>query len=113
MADEVGNVVGALAQRRQPDRHDVEAIEQILAEGALTDELAQVAVRRGDDPHVRLDRRAAADGGVLALLQHTQQPRLGLERHVADLVEKQRAALGLLRSEEHTSELQSLMRTSY
>src|SRR3546814_8399095 len=68
MADEVGNVVGALAQRRQPDRHDVEAIEQILAEGALTDELAQVAVRRGDDPHVRLDRRAAADGGVLALL---------------------------------------------
>ena len=29
-------------------------------------------------------------------LQHAQQPGLGLERHVADLVEEQGAALGLL-----------------
>ena len=42
------------------------------------------------------DRRAAADRRVLALLQHAQQPRLRLHRHVADLVEKQRAAFGLL-----------------
>src|SRR5260221_4739330 len=47
---------------------------------------------------------------VFPLLQHAQQPGLRLRRHIADLVEKQRAALGLLeapRSEEHTSELQS------
>ena len=78
------------------DRHDVQAIEQILAEQALADQLAQVAMGGGDDAHIGADRRAAADGGVLALLQHAQQPRLRLERHVADLVEEQRAALRLL-----------------
>ena len=94
--DQVGHVLGALAQRRQPQRHDVEAEEQILAEQALLDQDAQVLVGGGDDAHVGLDRRAAADGGVFALLQHAQQPRLRLHRHVADLVEEQRAALGLL-----------------
>ena len=43
-----------------------------------------------------LDRRAAADRGILALLQHAQEPGLRLGRHVADLVEEERAALGLL-----------------
>ena len=51
---------------------------------------------RGDDPDVGADRGAAADRGELALLQDAQQPGLRLERHVADLVEEQRAALRLL-----------------
>ena len=96
MADQVGDVLDPLAQRRQTQRHDVEAEEQILAEQALLDQDAQVLVGGGDDAHVGLDRRAAADGRVLALLQHAQQARLRLHRHVADLVEEQRAALGLL-----------------
>ena len=86
----------ALAQRRQPHRHDIQAEEQILAEQALLDQQAQILVGGGDDAHVGLDRRAAADRRVFALLQHAQQPRLRLHRHVADLVEEQRAALGLL-----------------
>ena len=80
----------------KPQRHDVEAEEQILAEQALLDQQAQILVGGGDDAHVALDRRAAADRGVFALLQHAQQPRLRLHRHVADLVEEQRAAFGLL-----------------
>ena len=96
MAHQVGDVLGPLAQGRQADRHDVEPVEQVLAEQALADQLAQVAVGRGDDAHVGADRRAAADRGVLALLQHAQQARLRLDRHVADLVEEQGAALGLL-----------------
>ena len=43
-----------------------------------------------------LDRSAAADRRELAVLQHAQQPGLGVQRHVADLVEEQRAAVGLL-----------------
>ena len=43
----------------------------------------------------------AADGRVFALLQHAQQPGLRLERHVADLVEEQRAAFGLLETAGH------------
>ncbi len=94
--DQIGHVLGALAQRRQPQRHHIEPEEQILPEQALLDENAQVLVGRGDDAHVRLDRGAAADRGVLALLQHTQQPGLRLHRHVADLIQEQGAALGLL-----------------
>ena len=93
---ELGDVVEPLAQRRQADRHDVQAIEQILAEQALLDQPAQVAMGGGDDADVGLDRRAAADRHVLAFLQHAQQPGLRLGRHVADLVEEQRAAVRLL-----------------
>ena len=94
---EIGNILGALAQWRKTKRHHVEAKEQILAKQPLLDEDAEILVGGGDDAHVGLDRRAAADGGVLALLQHAQKPRLSLHRHVADFVEKQRAAVGLLK----------------
>ena len=93
---EVRNVLGALAQRRQAQRHDVEPEEQVLAEQALLDRDAQVLVGGRDDADIGLDRHAPADGGVLALLQHAQQPGLGFHRHVADLVEEERAALRLL-----------------
>ena len=53
-------------------------------------------LRRRDDADIGLDRRAAADRRIFALLQHAQEPGLRLHRHVADLVEEQRAALGLL-----------------
>lgn len=53
-------------------------------------------MRGGDDADIRLDRLAAADRGELALLQHAQQACLRLGRHVADLIEEQRAAGGLL-----------------
>jgi hypothetical protein len=38
----------------------------------------------------------AADAVELAVRQHAQQARLQVERHVADLVEEQGAAVGLL-----------------
>ena len=53
-------------------------------------------MRGGDDAHVGLDRLVAADAVELAVGQHAQQPRLQVRRHVADLVEEQRAAVGLL-----------------
>ena len=88
--------LGPLAQRRQRDREDVEPVVEILAELALGDQRLEVAVRGRDDPHVDLDGLAAADPLELALLQHAQQLDLHVERQVADLVEKQRAAVGQL-----------------
>ena len=90
------DVLLPLAQRRQPQAHDVEAVHQVLAEQALPHALLQVLVRRGDDAHVRLQRRVAADAVVLAVGEHAQQAHLQVGRHVADLVEEQRAAFGLL-----------------
>ncbi len=83
-------------KRRQPDRHDVEAEEQVLAKRALLDREAQVLVGRRHDADIGLDRRASADGRIFALLKHAQKPRLRLHRHVADLVQKERSSFGLL-----------------
>src|SRR3954468_23074358 len=44
MTDEIGQILDALAQRRQPQRHDVETEEQIFAEQALLDQDAQILV---------------------------------------------------------------------
>jgi hypothetical protein len=96
MARQLDDILAALAQRRQADGDHVQAIEQILAELALADRLAQVAMGGGDDAHIGLDGNPAAHGGEFALLQHAQQPGLGIQRHVADLVQEQRAGGGLL-----------------
>ena len=51
-------------------------------------------MRRRDDAHVAANGPIAADPLETALLQHAQQLDLHLQRHVADLIEEQRAALG-------------------
>src|SRR5690606_27025386 len=57
---------------------------------------AQFLVGRGNDTDVGADGRAPADGRVLSLLQDAQQPGLRLQRHIADLIEEERAAFRLL-----------------
>ena len=86
----------ALAQRRHGDRQHVEAVIQVFAEAALADQRLQVLVRGGDDAHVHLHRVAGADALERHLLEHAQQLDLHLRRHVADLVQEQRAAVGRL-----------------
>src|SRR3546814_1658885 len=95
--------------------HHVEAMQQVAAETAVGHPCLEVLVGGGDHAHVDPDQLAPANAEELVLGQHPQQPGLQRRRHVADLVEEQGAAVGLLetRSEEHTSELQSLMRISY
>ena len=95
-AGEVGDVLHALAQGGQVDRHHVEPVVEVLAEAPGLDLGFEVAVGGGDDAHVDLDGAGAADALQLAFLQHAQQ--LGLEGggDLADLVEEQGAAVGLL-----------------
>ena len=52
-------------------------------------------MRRREHAHVHPDRRLRADRHDLVLLQGAEQPRLQAGRDVADLVEEQRAAVGL------------------
>ena len=77
-------------------RTTFEAMQQVLAEQAPPHALLEILVRRRDDAHIRLLRRVAADAVVLAIGQHAQQAHLQIGRHVADLVQEQRPALGLL-----------------
>src|SRR5437762_10389603 len=93
MAGQERDVFAPLAQGRHPDRHDVEAVEQIFAEAAAGDFGAQIAVRGGDDADVDLDPARSAHPLEGLLLKGTDDLALRFQRHVGDLVEKQRAAM--------------------
>ena len=97
MPDKVGNIFRPLPQRRQAQRYHVQSVIQILAEQPLPHELPQVPVGRGNNPHICPDRRPSADGRIFPLLQYTQKPGLGLDRHIPDFIEEQCPALGLLK----------------
>src|SRR5437764_1346919 len=71
MLDQLRHVGPASAQRRHLDRHDVEAVEEILPETARGDFGAQVLVGGGDDPHVHRQRLDRSDAGDDALLERT------------------------------------------
>ena len=82
----------AAAARELDDR---EAVVEVLAEAAGARLGGEIAVRAGDDAHVDLLDAARADRLDLALLERAQQLGLHAERELADLVEDQRAAVGL------------------
>ncbi len=84
------------AQRRKVDREHTDAVPEILAELAVGDHRADVAVRRGDDADVGLERLLAADALEAAVLQHSHQADLSRGGQLGDLVEQQRAAVGPL-----------------
>ena len=94
--DQHRDVLHPLAQRGHLDGEYVEPVEEIFPETVLGDHLFQVLVRRGNDAHVRLLGLVATDALEGALLQHAQQLDLHGQRHVADFIEEQGAALGQL-----------------
>ena len=59
----------------------------------MPDGFQKIAIGSRHHPHIQLDRRRAAHAHHLPLLQHAQQLGLKLDRHFADLIQKQRTAL--------------------
>ena len=96
MARERRDVVLAIAQGRQLDHDDIDAIEQILAKPAGAHLGLEIA--RGGNQHARVHaaRLLIAYAPDLTLLQHPQQLCLQADRQLADLVEQERAAARLL-----------------
>ena len=80
-------------QRRHLDREHAEPVEQIEPEPAVGDLLLQIAIGRRQHADVHPPGRVVADALELAFLQDAQQLRLEIQRDLADLVEKQRAAV--------------------
>src|SRR5712692_10057323 len=87
------DVLGPLPQGRHPQRDGVDAEIEILAEAPLAQRGVEVDVRGADQAEIDVHDPVAADRPVLALLQDTQQLGLEIRRHLADLVQQQRAAL--------------------
>jgi hypothetical protein len=93
---ERGDVLATIAQRRKIEVQDVEAVEEIFAELAGGDARAQVDVGGGDDPDVERTLVGRADPPDLALLEDAVELDLHRQRQIGDLIEEDRAALGLL-----------------
>src|SRR5271154_4398749 len=96
-ADEVvhewRNIFVAFAQRRQLNGKHVQTVEQILAEGSLGGRSKKIAVSCSDHTHVDLDQIRTAEPFELMFLEDTQQLRLQIRRHVADLVQEDCSAV--------------------
>ena len=93
MLRERDDVLAPLGERREGERDDVQAVVEVLAESPFFHLDVEVAVRRGDDPHVHRRPLRGADRSHLPVLQHAQELRLQSERHVADLIQEQRPSV--------------------
>ena len=98
-----GDVFSPLAQRRQLVVQDVEPVEQVLAEGAVTDGRLQVPIGGGDDADVHFDGLIAADALEASLLEGPQQASLEPDRDLSHFVEEEGAAVGGLETSDLTS----------
>ena len=95
MPGQVGNVLPAVAQRRQVDLERVEAEEQVFAEfvrrrsscrrSRLVAQMTRTSARNGV---------GLADAADLARFQEAQQLHLDVLVQFAEFVEEQRAAVG-------------------
>src|SRR5262245_4131922 len=98
MAREQRDVTEPVAQRGQSDGEDVEAVKKVGAEFAFVDQSLERLIGRGYDADFYADALRAAQALEDAGLQHAQEPTLYLQRDLADLVQKYRAAVGQLES---------------
>ena len=86
----------ALTQRGEPDGELKEPVIQILPKPSFANHLRHVLVRRREHAYVHLDRLVATDALYLLILEYAQELGLQAEVELADLVEEDRAAVGLL-----------------
>src|SRR5205814_808121 len=70
------------------------AIVEIFAESSLFDRRFEFAIRRCDDADIRGTIRRFANPAKLTVLQKSQQFRLRGHRHLTDLIEEKRSAVG-------------------
>jgi hypothetical protein len=94
MSRQERDIVGSGTQRRQHEWQHVQSVKQILAEPARANLFGQILIGGGKDPNVDLARDVVADTLVLALLQHPQELGLQFKGKVANLIEKDSAAVG-------------------
>jgi hypothetical protein len=88
------DVVHAVAERREVDRADVQSVEEVVPEFAVSHRGRKIGVCRRHDPHVHRLGFHAADRDHLLAFQHAEQLRLHGQRDVGEFVEEDGAAVG-------------------
>src|SRR5438552_1329030 len=93
---EDGNVLASFAQRSNVDRNHAQAIEEIGAKISIGNFFFQRAMRGADDPHIYRNRFVTAKSFNPTLFQRAQELCLYVGAHVANLIQKEGAAVCLL-----------------
>src|SRR5439155_10454950 len=86
------DVASTVPQRRHVEGEHGEAIQQVLAEGALAPGRRRVAVGRRNDAYVDLDLLLAPYAPKRSRLEHAKQFHLLVEGHFGDFIQKNRPA---------------------
>ena len=86
-------ILKPFAQRRYRDLHHVKPVEQIVTKRAPLDRILQIGVRQSDQSRIDFDCLATAEPFKFAMLDHSQQLRLRVQRKMRNLVKHQRAAM--------------------
>jgi hypothetical protein len=87
------HVVRTISQGRHSNLNDVDAIQEVLSEPAIGDERVEIAMCGGHDADVDRNGCLGTQRLNLSFLEHTQELALQGSGHIADLVEKDRAAM--------------------
>ncbi len=90
---ELGQVTGALAQRRHPQFDHVDAVIQVVAEAAIVGQLAQVLVRGRENARVHRNFGRRAHRAHRFFLDGAQQLDLHGQRQLGHFVQEQGAAV--------------------
>src|SRR5215469_893386 len=98
MVHQQRNILAPLPQGRNLDRENVEPVEKILTKLVLPNHGSEIAMRRGNQPHVYLDRLRASETLELLLLDCPQQFRLEFQADIPDLIQKERAPVRQFKS---------------
>ena len=78
MLNERGNIVVPFAQRGNPEGNHVEPVVEVFADLTFGQQLGDVAMSRGQEPHVERDRLVPTQAPHLVFLEDPQQVDLGL-----------------------------------
>src|ERR1051326_1085261 len=88
MPNQEGNVFRALAERRNINGKNVQAIEEIRPELLLLHEGTEITIGGGDQPRISAESAGATEPLKLALLQDTQKFGLQIDRDLSDLIQE-------------------------
>ena len=96
MFEQEWDVFAAFVERGHLDHDDCQAVVEVFAEAPVGDLFPEVFVGGSQHPHVYLDFFGVADPGDFAFLQSPKHFCLCIQAHIADLIQKERAAIGRL-----------------
>jgi len=90
------DVCGPLSKRRNLEHDASEPLHEVVAKPAEVNEVGEVPAGGRDDANVNRDERRGAEPTDGALFESAQELRLQMQAELGDLVEEQRAVVGLL-----------------